>query len=131
MKHVTIKMINQFKMTNMDWMGYTLMRGEEFDYHHIEKKCDGGPLTIANGAILVRGVSHPYIHTIELKDPEMFIYLNRILKCINAQRHMPTEKQLDLIDSVLRSFEREYSGKTFNSGKPIVKELYIKRRLKL
>lgn len=128
MRQITITMINKFRMTNMDWMGYTLMRDEEFDFHHIKKKCDGGPLIINNGAILVRGVSHSYIHIIESRDLDRFRYLNVILKCINSQGHMPTEKQLDLIDSVLSSFEREYSGKTLKSGKPLIKELYVLRR---
>ncbi len=128
MRPITVTMINKFKMTNLDMMGYTLIKGDEFDFHHIEKKCDGGKLIIPNGAILIRGVSHLYLHTIELKDLDAFRYVNRILKAINTQGYMPTEKQLDLIDDVLTVFEREYSGKTFSSGKPIVKELYIQRR---
>lgn len=127
MKTLTVTMINKFRMTNMDWMGYTLMRDEEFDFHHIKKKCNGGQLIITNGAILVRGVSHPYIHVIESRDLDRFIYLNQILKCINSQGYMPTEKQLDLIDSVLASFEREYCGKTSSSGKVLIKEQYTRR----
>lgn len=130
MKQVTKLMVNEYKMTNIDWMGYTLIKGDEYDFHHIRKKSKGGKLNPSNGAILVSGVSHPYIHVIEFKDPEMFRYLNRILKCINEQKHMSTERQLKMIDLVLASFEREYIGKTFNSGKPVIKELYIDRRIK-
>lgn len=128
MRKITRLMINEFKMTNIDMMGYTLMRGESFDFHHIKKKCDGGPLTKRNGAILTQTVSHPYLHVIEIKDLDVYRYINRILKAVSEQGYMPTPKQLELIDSVLTSFEREYSGKTFNSGKPVVKELYVRRR---
>ncbi len=130
MRSITITMINEFKMTNMDWMGYVLQRGEEYDFHHIKKKCKGGQVIIPNGAILTRNVSHPYLHVIELKDLDVYKYVNNILKAINTQGYMPTENQLKLIDSVLAGFEREYSGKTFNSGKPIIKESYVLRRIK-
>ena len=127
MKTITIDMINKFEMVNMDWMGYILINDEEFDFHHIKKKCDGGQLIISNGAILIRGVSHPYIHIIESRDLDRFIYLNQVLKCINIQGHMPTEKQLCLIDSVLTSFEKEYSSARSSSGKILIKEQYTRR----
>lgn len=51
MKTITKFMINEWKMKQMDWMGYSLERKERFSYHHlIIPKRDNGPESVENGA---------------------------------------------------------------------------------
>lgn len=128
MAKLTKIMIEIWKMQNIDWMGYFVDDPRKFTYHHIEKKENNGKTTIDNGAIL--GTSHPYLHLIESKDLELYVYLNNILKNINSQRQMPTKQQLLAIDSCLRQFEREYSGKVTQKGKILIKEEYTRRIIK-
>lgn len=118
-------------MSNIDWMGYELKKGNIFNYHHIIKKEHGGLLTINNGAILCGGTSsHQYLHIIEYKDFELYVYLNNILQNINSQREMPSRQQLLAIDSILRQFEREHSGDRTSKGKVLIKEEYTRRIIK-
>lgn len=124
-------MINEWKMTNIDWMGYELQKGDIFNYHHIVKKEHGGLLTIDNGAILCGGISsHQYLHVIECKDYDIYIYLNNLLKNINNQREMPNRQQLLAIDSLLRQFEREHCSDRTSKGKLLIKEPYTRRIIK-
>ena len=130
MKKITIHMINIWKMTNTDWFGYKICKDNLFSYHHIEKRENEGPTTINNGAILCAKTSHPYLHLIEDKDLELYIYLSNILKNINNQREMPNRQQLLAIDSILSQFEREWQGKTNKRGKQLIKEEYTRRFIK-
>lgn len=114
-------------MKKIDWMGYTLRRNEQFSYHHIDKREHGGLETRDNGAILTQNTSHPYLHIIEYKDIEIYVYINNILKCINTQGYMPTKNQLRAINSVLNTFERDHSNERNKKGKQIIKEEYYKR----
>lgn len=124
-------MINEWNMTNVDWMGYELEEDNIFHYHHIIKKEHGGELTIDNGAILCGGASsHQYLHVIECKDFELYVYLNNLLKNINSQRCMPNKQQLLAIDSILRQFEREHCSDITCKGKPLIRESYTRRLIK-
>lgn len=64
----------------MDMMGYILMRVKVSTFIIFKRSNDGGPLIKRNGAILTQTVSHPYLHVIELKDLDVYRYVNRILK---------------------------------------------------
>lgn len=128
MKEVTRFMMEEWNMTNMDWMGYFLEKGEHFSYHHLRvAKRHGGPITVQNGAILIQSGGHEYLHTIETRDRDMFLYLTDILIEVNDQRFMPTKEQLLRMSSTLKSFEREHCGDTTSKGHPLIKERYLRR----
>lgn len=119
-------LINIYNMTDTDWMGYKL--DERFSYHHIVKRCHKGERTINNGAVLYLS-SHSYLHTIEYYDLDKYVFINKILKDINAQRTMPTTEQLKQIDYVLREFESEHEEEVSTRGKILIKDKYKERIL--
>lgn len=52
---------------------------KELSYHHIIKKCDGGPLTNENGGILFTGI-HQWLHNYgELYNEEVYNETNLII----------------------------------------------------
>ena len=126
MKPIVRLMIYQWNMSDIDWLGYELKVNSKYTYHHIEKKEFGGKRTINNGAILI-DTSHTYLHLIESKDLDMYIYLNNILKNINNQREMPNRQQLLAIDSLLTQFEKEHDRDRTKKGKILIKEEYTRR----
>lgn len=125
-KAVTKLMIADYAMRDVDWMGYKLMKGDIFTYHHIEKKEDGGKITLANGAILCGKSSHPYLHLIEHYDEDMYHYINGILMSINRIQHIDVHL-LEEIDRTLKIFEREHQGKRNAKGKVLIKDVYVER----
>ena len=129
MKPVTKLMITEYAMKSVDWMGYTLMRGDMFTYHHIEKRENGGKVTVENGAILCGKTGHPYLHIIEHIDPDMYHYLNGILMSINRCRHIDVHL-LEEIDRTLKIFERENQGRKNAKGKTLIKDIYTERDFK-
>ena len=131
MKAITAELIRIYQPDDIDWMGYYTLCKDDFSFHHIIKKCDGGPYHIDNGALLNRDTAHPYLHLIEVKDLDMFDYINKILKDINTQRYSPTKKQLLAIRSVLESFEREHCSDRTKRGKILLKAKYIEGRKKI
>lgn len=120
-------------MREFDWLGYKVSRNNPFTFHHIQKKEHGGLYTYNNGAILTGGVgsSHEYLHIIEVKDYDLFVYLNNLLKAINDQRSMPTLNQLKAIRSILLQFEREHLSDRTKKGKLLIKPSYIEKRIEL
>lgn len=122
-------MINEYAMKNVDWMGYKLMKGDMFTYHHIEKREDGGKITLANGAVLCGRTSHPYLHLIEHYDEDRYHYINGILMSINRIKHVDVHL-LEEIDRTLRVFEIENQGKTNAKGKKLIRDIYLERDFK-
>ena len=114
-------MLSIWGMSDMDWLGY--INEENYSFHHIVKRSNGGSDNISNGAVLHLN-SHAYLHTIEHYDIDKYIYLNTILKEINEQRSMPNIDQLKKIRDVLKEFEKEYEGKQSSRGKDIIKKEY-------
>src|SRR5574344_1350853 len=128
MKEITIQMINEWKMKNMDWMGYTLEKREIFSYHHlIIPKRLNGPATVDNCAILIQSARHDYLHIIERYDRKLFEYITSILVEVNRQHAMTDKEQLLLIREALITFEKDWSKERTNKGNPIVKERYLRR----
>lgn len=128
MKKITQEMIHIFKMTDFDWMGYELTKeANYFTFHHIIKKEHGGKEKINNGAILIGNSAHNYLHIIESRELDMYVYINKILKEINNQRYLPTKEQLLKIYDCLEKFERDHSGDVNRNGDPLIKERYTKR----
>ena len=86
MKEITITMINLFKIEEVDFMGYSINKST-LSYHHlIVPRRLGGPETIDNGAILNRLTSHPYLHIIENRDPEIFFLVTSEMVDENIKR---------------------------------------------
>ena len=109
-------------------MGYDINSIRDLTYHHIQKKEHGGPFTFDNGALLRGDTSHEYLHIIEYKDLDMYLYINNILKQINDQQARPTKQQLLAIRDVLLQFEREHDTETNSKGRLLIKQRYIRNR---
>ena len=130
MKTVTRELIRIYNQRKIDWMGYDIRNIHDLTYHHIQKKEHGGPFTLDNGALLRGDTSHEYLHIIETRDLDMYVYINNILKAINDQRFKPTREQLLQIRDVLTQFEREHDRDENSQGKLLIKKRYINGRHK-
>ena len=129
MKEITITMVNLFKIEEVDFMGYSINKST-LSYHHlIVPRRLGGPETIDNGAILNRLTSHPYLHIIENRDPEIFFLVTSEMVDENIKRKIDLEN-LRKINDLLNTFEREFCSSLTRKGKPLIKEEYTKRLIK-
>ena len=110
-----------------DFMGYEFDDKRELTYHHIQPKSMGGKTTFDNGALLIKP-SHNYIHTIESYEFKLFIELAHELKA----EHLDgiTRDHLIAIHQMLEFFERKYEHQYTKRGVPIIKEDFIRRRIK-
>lgn len=131
MKPVTHEMIRIYHPKDIDWMGYELRSIKDLTYHHIIKRENGGLLTLDNGALLRGDTAHEYLHIIECKDLDMYIYINNLLKNINTQGYNPTKRQLLAIRAILEQFEREHCSDRTSKGRPLIRTKYIEGRKKL
>ena len=127
MKHLVIEMRHIWNVKNIDWMGYRINKGDSLSFHQVVKKEHHGKYEMDNGALLNCNSSHPYLHLIENKDLELYIYLNNLLKNINSQREFPSKQQLLAIDAILRQFEREHCSDRNNKGKFLIKSEFYDR----
>ena len=127
LRDVTKKLIINFNIVDSDFMGFIVDKESSLSFHHIIKKQCGGKLTYNNGAILVRNTSHNYLHIIESRELDMYIYINKILKDVNNQGYLPTHDQLRCIFDCLEKFERDHSGDTNTKVYPLIKESFQKR----
>ena len=131
MSQLIKEMKDIYRIRHYDFMGYTFRNINDLSFHHIIKKCDGGPKTFENGALLVKDTSHPYLHIVEERDYDMYIQINKILKDINNQLKPPTREQLIEIRRILLAFEEIHLGELNAEGKPLIKQKYIDRRIEL
>ena len=95
-------------------------------FHHIEKRTNGGVLTIGNGALLLP-TPHQYLHLIECKDIDTYIALNKIFKYINNQKCEPTKEQREIIEYLLSEFEKVHRWDKGSKGKLLIKHKYLDR----
>lgn len=129
MKQVTKLMINEFHIDrlNYDFMGYSLERGDVYTFHHlIVPNREGGRYVRWNGAILCGKTSHPYLHTIEDVDLDMFRYLTGEMIDMNVKGYLDTIN-LHNIGEALNDFEREHCADRTKKGKMLIKEQYTRR----
>ena len=108
-----------------DWMNYRIVR-KDMTAHHIVKKEDGGLLRIDNIAPLM-DVSHSYLHIIEYKDIETYNAINKIFKYVNHQGYEPTLEQREIVEYLLREFERVHRSDRNSKGERLIKEKYLCR----
>ena len=83
-----------------------------------------------NGAILRQDTSHDYLHTIENYDYDRFLAITSELIDENILGELSIEN-LRRIRDILISFEREYSNERSKSGNLIIKESYVRDRIRL
>ena len=130
MKQVTKLMINEFKIKQLgfDFMGYELQKGDIYTFHHlIIPKREGGRMTRQNGAILCGKTSHPYLHTIEAKDYDMFSYITKRMINENIKGSLDIAN-IRRIHQVLEVFEREHCSDRTKKGHLLIKECYTRRK---
>lgn len=126
MRRITKDMLEIYiPYSNLDWMNYKLIR-TELTYHHIVKKEDKGKTEISNGA-LIMPVSHQYLHLIECLDIETYIALNNLFKIVNKQGYEPTREQRELIEYLLKEFEKIHKWDKGLKGKLLVQKKYLER----
>lgn len=131
MSQIIKEMSTIYRTRHYDFMGYTFRTINDLSYHHIIKRVDGGPKIIENGALLVRDTSHQYLHIIEEREYDMYVYINEILKIINNQQRPPTKEQLIKIREVLLEFEAYHLKDKNSDGKQLIKQRYLTRRIDL
>ena len=139
MKEITKIMINEFNIKKLgyDFMGYKVDRTKDLSFHHLiiphrESRAYGigeGYL-YWNGAILVQDTSHEYLHRIEQKDPEIFLGITSEMIDQNIKGRLDVEN-LRQIRSMLEYFEREHCSDRSKKGKLLIKEEYIRERIRL
>lgn len=140
MRTITIQMINDFKLKRLgyDFAGYTFDKTNQLAFHHLivpRRECKARNIPSEgylywNGAILRQNTSHDYLHTIENYDYDRFLAITSELIDENILGELSIEN-LRRIRDILISFEREYSGKRTNKGNLIIKESYVRDRVKL
>ena len=133
-------MINDFKLKKLkyDFAGYTFDRTNQLSFHHLiiqKRECirlhiPSEGYIYQNGAILRQNTSHDYLHTIENYDYDRFLAITSELIDENILGELSIEN-LRRIRDILISFEREYSNERNKSGNLIIKESYVRDRIKL
>lgn len=125
-KKITKEMLKIYvPKSGLDWMNYRIVR-KDMTAHHILKREDGGRLEIGNVAPLM-SVAHQYLHLIECKDIETYIAINKIFALVNKQGYEPTPEQRDIVEYLLREFERIHRNDKNSKGKPLIQYKYLKR----
>lgn len=129
MKQITKEMLRIYKpLSGLDWMNYKIVR-KDMTAHHIVKKEDGGKLVLENICPLMP-IAHQYLHLIECKDIETYIALNKIFSLVNAQGYEPTREQREIIEYLLREFEKVHKNDKNSKGKVLVQHKYLNRGFK-
>ena len=129
MKQITREMLKIYKpYSGLDWMNYKIVR-RDMTAHHIIKKEDGGKLVYENTAPLML-IAHQYLHLIECKDIETYSAINKIFSLVNKQGYEPTREQREIIEYLLREFEKVHKKDRNYKGKPLIQYRYLQRGLK-
>ena len=133
MKQITRLMIYNYNIKQLkhDFMGYTFKTTKDLSFHHlIIPKRQGGKEKLWNGSILVRDTAHDYLHRIENVDEEIFSLITSEMIDENIKGKLDIEN-LKKIRDLLEYFEKEHCGERTSKGYPLIKEEYIRRRIKL
>lgn len=128
MKAITREMLKIYKpYSDLDWMNYKLVK-KDLTFHHIKKKEDGGEQSIENGALLMP-VAHQYLHIIEYKDFDTYVSINKMFEIINKQLSEPLKEQREIIEYLLRQFEKDHKDDKNSKGKTLIRWQYKQRGL--
>ncbi len=112
-----------------DFMGYEMKDNGMYTFHHliVPKKC-GGSYSVKNGAI-IRRIPHDYLHIIEKYDLEIFNLITSEMIDMNIKGYLDIENIYN-INELLCIFERDYSNIKTKKGNSIIKEEYVRRRVR-
>ena len=80
-------------------------------------------------SIDARSPAHQYLHLIEYKDIATYEAINKIFRYVNDQRYEPTREQREIIEYLLREFEKVHRNDKNSKGKPLIQYKYKKRCL--
>lgn len=139
MREITEKMIKDFKIMKLgfDFMGYKVDKKQSLSFHHLivphresRNYGIGDGYLYWNGAILRQNTSHDYLHTIEAKDYDLFLAITSEMIDENVKGYLDKENLIYIRDC-LELFEREHCSDVTSKGKKLIKEEYIKGRIKL
>lgn len=133
MKEITRLMVYNYNIKRLkyDFMGYTFKLDKELSFHHlIIPKRFGGKETLQNGSILVRNTAHDYLHRIENVDEEIFNLITNEMIDENIKGRLDIGN-LRKIRDFLEYFEKEHCADRTSKGYPLIKEEYIRRRIKV
>lgn len=126
LKKITREMLKIYRpLSGLDWMNYRLVR-KDVTAHHIVKKEDGGKLEQGNIALLMP-TAHQYLHLIECKDIETYNAINKVLKYVNEQGYEPTSEQRDIVEYLLKEFEKMHKNDKNAKGKTLIQWKYRQR----
>lgn len=140
MREITNIMIHEFNLNKLkyDFAGYTFDRTRQLSFHHLRiSKHDCKVLNIPsegylywNGAILRQDTSHDYLHIVQKYDDEIFRLITSEMIKENEQGRIDIEN-LRRIRDLLLYFEKEHCSDKTKKGKHLIKESYIKDRIKV
>ncbi len=139
MRKVTREMIEDYdlKKKGYDFMGYTFNTINELSFHHLivpkresRKKGIGEGYIEWNGALLNQDTSHPYLHTIERIDRELFLEITKEMIEENLKGEINIEN-LKRIREMLLWFEAHYDDMYTSHGIKVIKPEYKEKRLVL
>ena len=139
MRKVTREMIKEYdlKKKGYDFMGQTFDTINQLSFHHLivpkresRKKGIGEGYVKWNGALLNQDTSHPYLHTIERFDRELFLEITKEMVEENLRGEINIEN-LKRIREMLLWFEAHYDDIYSSSGKEIIKPEFKTKRLVL
>ena len=129
MNKITKEMLHIYQpISNLDWLNYKIVRNKDLTFHHIIKRENGGKLELSNGALLIP-VAHQYLHLIEYKDIETYNAINKIFRYVNDQEYEPTREQREIVEYLLREFEKVHKNDKNSKGKSLIQYKYKKRCL--
>jgi len=136
MRKVTITMINEYglKKCKCDFMGYRLQKDDTYSFHHLvlsHKACnclnvEKNGYFKNNGSVLCASTSHPYLHTIERYDEELFYLISCEMLDMNIKGYLDIRNLVN-IHEMLEDFEERYRGVETKRGHLIIPEKYEKR----
>lgn len=139
MRDITKLMILKYNLLELkyDFMGYEFDKEKDLSFHHLivpHRLCgvqhiENDGYVEWNGAVLKQSTSHNYLHVIERYDREMFEAITRQMVDENLKGYLDLEN-IKRIDDILKCFEREYCGARAKNGKPLIKEEYVRRRIR-
>lgn len=139
MRDITKLMIIKYQLLELkyDFMGYEFNKENELSFHHLiipHRLCkirgvENDGYIEQNGAILKQKTAHNYLHLIERYDRDMFEAITCQMVDENLKGYLDA-KNIKRIDDILKCFEREYSGITGKNGKSLIKEEYVRRRIR-
>ena len=140
MKQITERLIQEFRLKKLkyDFMGYYFRKKEELSFHHtIIARRDCKELHIPsegylkwNGVILKQSTAHEYLHRIENIDKEIFYLVTSELIDENIKGKLDIDN-LKRIRVLLEYFEKEHCGDRLKNHKPLIKEEYVKERVRI